>query len=91
MAKKDTYSHVNLLSALTLDVQLVILPFREVSLADVTNIEKRLMQTMDMIIMKKKRIAISRRQKMSNNDYNRRKQGIWGMIYSGGSDRNQES
>lgn len=65
--------------------------FREVSLADVTNIEKRLMQTMDMIVMKKKRIAISRKQKMVNNDYNRRKQGIWGMIYSVGSDRNQES
>lgn len=65
--------------------------FREVSITDVTSIEKRLMQTMDMIVMKKKRIAISRRQALESNEYGRRKQGLWGMLYSVGSDRNHES
>lgn len=65
--------------------------YREVSITDVTNIEKRLMQTMDMIVMKKKKIAISQRQAMESNEYGRRKHGLWGMLYSVGSDRNHES
>lgn len=64
---------------------------REVSAADVANVEKKLMQTMEMIVMKKKRIAIARKQSMESNDYGRRKQGLWGMLYSVGSDKTQES
>lgn len=41
--------------------------------------------------MKKKRIAVSRRQVLESNDYGRRKQGLWGMLSSVGSDRNHES
>lgn len=41
--------------------------------------------------MKKKRIAIARRQSMESNDYGRRKQGIWGMLYAVGLDKSQES
>lgn len=41
--------------------------------------------------MKKKRIAIAKRQSVESNDYGRRKQGLWGMLYSVGLDKKQES
>lgn len=49
------------------------------------------MQTMEMIVIKKKRIAIARRQSVDSNDYGRKKQGIWGMLYAVGLDKTQES
>lgn len=57
------------------------------------NIEKRLMQAMDMIVMKKKRIAIAKRQSLEkmNDGVGRRSGGLWSMIYPGGNNRNQES
>lgn len=50
---------------------------RPVSQSDVSNIERRLMQTMDMILVKKKRIALDRKRNKPNA-----KPGIWGMISS---------
>lgn len=65
---------------------------REVSAADVANVEKRLMQTMEMIVMKKKRIAVAKRKAGETGEYGgRRRQGIWGMLYSVGTDKTQES
>lgn len=55
------------------------------------NIEKRLMQAMDMITLKKKRIAIAKRQSMDKINDSMGRTGLWGMIYPGGSNRNQES
>lgn len=52
---------------------------RPVSQSDVINVERKLMHTMDMILSKKKRIALDRRRnKTSNNS----RQGLWGMISS---------
>lgn len=51
---------------------------RPVSQTDVLTLERRLMLTMDMILAKKKRIAIDRKQ----NKTQQTKQGIWGMISS---------
>lgn len=51
---------------------------RPVSQADVLTLERRLMLTMDMILAKKKRIAIYRKENKTNNP----KSGIWGMISS---------
>ncbi|KAI4472118.1 g-protein coupled receptor 89-related [Holotrichia oblita] len=39
---------------------------RDVSQSDIANLEKRLMQTMEMIVLKKKRIAISKKQTLEN-------------------------
>ncbi|XP_040162086.1 Golgi pH regulator [Anopheles arabiensis] len=50
---------------------------RPVSQSDVVNLERRLLQTMDMILVKKKRIALDRRRNKPNQ-----KQSIWGMISS---------
>lgn len=50
--------------------------------------EKRLMQTMDMIIIKKKRIALAK--KSTTTDDNQKK-GIWGVLASVGTNKNQES
>lgn len=47
-----------------------------VSQSDVLNTERKLMQTMDMILNKKKRIAMEKRRKKSNTT----KPGIWGML-----------
>ncbi|XP_017770215.1 PREDICTED: Golgi pH regulator [Nicrophorus vespilloides] len=66
---------------------------REVSPADVATTEKRLMQTMEMIVMKKKRIAMSKKQSLekgASSDADK-KQGIWGMLYSVGPKRSQEN
>ncbi|KAF2904301.1 hypothetical protein ILUMI_01866 [Ignelater luminosus] len=66
---------------------------REVSPADVTSIEKRLMQTMDMIVMKKKRVAIAKKQTSAKmaRDGSRERFGIWGMLTSVTSNRNIEN
>uniref|UniRef100_A0A182N342 Homeobox domain-containing protein n=1 Tax=Anopheles dirus TaxID=7168 RepID=A0A182N342_9DIPT len=50
---------------------------RPVSQSDVVNLERRLLQTMDMVLVKKKRIALDRRRNKPNQ-----KQSIWGMISS---------
>lgn len=52
--------------------------FRPVSQSDVMTLERRLMLTIDMILAKKKRMAIDRRQNKPVNA----KTGIWGMISS---------
>jgi golgi pH regulator len=51
---------------------------RPVKQSDVQIVERRLMQTMDMILVKKKRMALDR-QRNKNNVV---KPGIWGMISS---------
>lgn len=51
---------------------------RPVSQTDVITLERRLLLTMDMILAKKKRIAIDRKQSKTQQT----KQGIWGMISS---------
>lgn len=56
-----------------------------------SNIEKRLMQTMDMILIRKKRIAIVKRQSLEKVNDSVNKRSIWGMLSSVGSSRNQES
>lgn len=53
------------------------------------SIEKRLMQTMDMIIIKKRRIAQAKKS-IPNDDG--QKKGIWGVLASVGTSKgNQES
>lgn len=49
---------------------------RPVSQSDVLNTERKLIQTMDMIIVKKKRIALERRRNKTNNA----KTGLWSML-----------
>lgn len=51
---------------------------RPVSQTDVLTLERRLLLTMDMILAKKKRIVIDRKQNKANPS----KQGIWGMLSS---------
>lgn len=51
---------------------------RPVSQTDVVTLERRLLLTMDMILAKKKRIVIDRKQNKSHQT----KQGIWGMLSS---------
>lgn len=51
---------------------------RPVSQADVLTLERRLLLTMDMILAKKKRIAIDRKQNKTHST----RQGIWGMLSS---------
>lgn len=55
---------------------------RPVTNTDLQAIEKRLMQTMDMILVKKKRIALAKRGSTSNSAQgkNGSNQGIWGML-----------
>jgi hypothetical protein len=40
------------------------------------------MQTMDMIIMKKKRLALAKREMLAKSSMNKDRGGIWGMIKS---------
>lgn len=68
---------------------ILIIFSREVTITDVNNIEKKLRQAMDMILVKKKRIAIAKKQ-MANNSIDTVKQSIWGMLASATS-RKQES
>ncbi|XP_031634812.1 Golgi pH regulator [Contarinia nasturtii] len=51
---------------------------RPVSQTDVLTLERRLLLTMDMILAKKKRIAIDRKQNKTHST----RQGIWGMLTS---------
>lgn len=51
---------------------------RPVSQTDVLTLERRLLLTMDMILAKKKRIVIDRKQ----NKQHQAKPGIWGMLSS---------
>lgn len=63
---------------------------RDVSEIDVHNINKRLMQTMEMIVIRKKRIAIAKKQMMGKVEAANRK-GIWEMISSVTGNRSNES
>lgn len=47
---------------------------------DIINTERKLMQTMDMMLAKKKRIAIERRNRLKQP--NTTKNSIWGLITS---------
>lgn len=51
---------------------------RPVSQADVMTLERRLLLTIDMVLAKKKRIAIDKKQ----NKTVQTRQGIWGMLSS---------
>lgn len=63
---------------------------RPVSYADVQFIEKRLLQTMDMIIAKKKRIALAKKGEAVGQTETRSR--LWGMLGPlGGTKGNQES
>ncbi|KAL5019993.1 hypothetical protein ScPMuIL_002885 [Solemya velum] len=64
---------------------------RAVTDTDIQAVEKRLLQSVDMIIMKKKRMAIAKRDSLRQASLNRNHGGIWGMIKnvtSGGSSEN---
>jgi hypothetical protein len=56
--------------------------FRPVMPSDVQAIEKRLMQTMDMILVKKKRRALAKNGSVVNGAQNAQSSsgGIWGML-----------
>lgn len=63
---------------------------RPVSYADVQSIEKRLLQTMDMIIAKKKRIALTKKGEGDGQPETRSR--LWGMLGPlGGTKGIQES
>ncbi|XP_050312305.1 Golgi pH regulator isoform X2 [Anthonomus grandis grandis] len=65
---------------------------RDVSESDVTSIEKRLIQTMDMIVMRKKRIAIAKKQRAHpKGDPAGGKKGIWDILASVRGDRTSEN
>lgn len=58
---------------------------RDVSVSDVANVEKRLMQSMEMIVLKKKRIAIAKKailQKDGSDPLRNKSGGFLGMLYS---------
>ncbi|XP_064595611.1 Golgi pH regulator-like [Liolophura sinensis] len=55
---------------------------RHVSEADIQSSERRLMQTMDMIVMKKKRIALAKQEGLRQASTARSSGGIWGMLKS---------
>lgn len=60
---------------------------RPVTQADVLSIEKKLLQTMDMILVKKKRIALAENNSMGRNQYmldqsNSKNKGFWTNILS---------
>lgn len=61
---------------------------RDVNPLDVLSIEKRLLQTIDMIVIKKKRIALT---KKTNTTDETQKKGLWGVLSSVGSNKNQEN
>ncbi|CAH1954907.1 unnamed protein product [Acanthoscelides obtectus] len=63
---------------------------RDVTEADILNIEKRLLQTMNMIISRKKKIAIAKRQNTEGVESPQRR-GIWGILSSVGINRGQEN
>lgn len=49
------------------------------------------MQSMDMILIRKKRIAIAKKQSSEKVNNHSKKKGIWEMLSSVGTNRNQES
>uniref|UniRef100_A0AAR2LSL4 G protein-coupled receptor 89B n=1 Tax=Pygocentrus nattereri TaxID=42514 RepID=A0AAR2LSL4_PYGNA len=55
---------------------------RNVTDSDILALERRLLQTMDMIVSKKKRIAMTRRQMYQRGEDQNKQAGIWGMIKS---------
>uniref|UniRef100_A0A3B3SDN0 G protein-coupled receptor 89B n=1 Tax=Paramormyrops kingsleyae TaxID=1676925 RepID=A0A3B3SDN0_9TELE len=55
---------------------------RNVTDSDILALERRLLQTMDMIVSKKKRIAMTRRQMYQRGEDQSKQTGIWGMIRS---------
>ncbi|XP_068946274.1 Golgi pH regulator A isoform X3 [Petaurus breviceps papuanus] len=55
---------------------------RNVTDTDILALERRLLQTMDMIISKKKRIAMARRNLFQKGEVNNKPSGFWGMIKS---------
>lgn len=65
--------------------------FREVSEADVSNVEKKLLQTMDMILIRKKRLAIAKKEASKKINDNSKKKGIWAMLSPTGLNKGQES
>ncbi|XP_032879001.1 Golgi pH regulator isoform X1 [Amblyraja radiata] len=55
---------------------------RNVTDSDILALERRLLQTMDMIISKKKRIAMARRMMYQRGEVLNKPAGFWGMIKS---------
>uniref|UniRef100_A0A8C2ZJV2 G protein-coupled receptor 89B n=1 Tax=Cyclopterus lumpus TaxID=8103 RepID=A0A8C2ZJV2_CYCLU len=55
---------------------------RNVTDSDILALERRLLQTMDMIVSKKKRIAMTRRQMYQRGEDQNKQTGFWGMIKS---------
>ncbi|KAM9485382.1 Golgi pH regulator-like [Salvelinus alpinus] len=55
---------------------------RNVTESDILALERRLLQTMDMVISKKKRIAMTRRQMYQRGEDQNKQTGFWGMIKS---------
>ncbi|XP_075026239.1 Golgi pH regulator B isoform X3 [Calonectris borealis] len=55
---------------------------RNVTDADILALERRLLQTMDMIVSKKKRIAMAHRTMFQRGEVHNKPTGFWGMIKS---------
>ncbi|XP_053448136.1 Golgi pH regulator A isoform X3 [Nycticebus coucang] len=55
---------------------------RNVTDTDILGLERRLLQTMDMIISKKKRMAMARRTMFQKGEVYNKPSGFWGMIKS---------
>ncbi|XP_057356622.1 Golgi pH regulator A isoform X2 [Manis pentadactyla] len=55
---------------------------RNVTDTDILSLERRLLQTMDMIISKKKRMAMTRRTMFQKGEVHNKPSGFWGMIKS---------
>lgn len=77
---------INCACKLTLFIKILIIS-RPVTQADVLSIEKKLLQTMDMILVKKKRIALAENNSMGRNQYmldqsNSKNKGFWTNILS---------
>uniref|UniRef100_A0A0L8FTU5 Abscisic acid G-protein coupled receptor-like domain-containing protein n=1 Tax=Octopus bimaculoides TaxID=37653 RepID=A0A0L8FTU5_OCTBM len=53
---------------------------RHITDSDIQSIEKRLIQTMDMIVMKKKRIALAHRDNLRQAALNKNQRGLFGMF-----------
>ncbi|KAB1260372.1 Golgi pH regulator [Camelus dromedarius] len=56
--------------------------YRNVTDTDILALERRLLQTMDMIISKKKRMAMTRRTMFQKGEEHNKPSGFWGMIKS---------
>lgn len=63
---------------------------RPVSYSDVQSVERRLLQTMDMIVAKKKRMALAKKgEVVAQTETKSRLWGMWAPL--GGNQRSQES